>query len=189
MFNASLNKKSLLHPPNPHASDYGVAKKKRCVILDHGIQQPMEANPQYATSNLHIKIQNGAGKEASKIPECPKVGAPACIYDSKLEQPDSLYLQTRLCQNNLNNKCWPKWKHPNSKMTINNMNGDFQSIYAIGPCHKKFWYKNGSIVELVSYTTTIVDWTIEGTTWPYGEGSRFQEIGINLVAQSCEAVA
>jgi len=47
--------------------------------------------------------------------------------------------------------------------------------------------ENGSIVELVS-DTVIVNWTIGGT-WPYKEQFCFQEIGIELVTLSCEAVA
>jgi len=90
------------------------------------------------------------------------------------------------CQRNLNEKRRTERKRPNSKMTIDGMDGEFPNlIYAVGPSHKKFRYKNGSIVELAS-DAIIVNGTIEGTR-PYGEGYGFQEIGVDLITQSREA--
>lgn len=161
-------------------------KKKRFVVLDYSIQ-PTEADFELAQSNPNIKIPKGAGREPCKTPDCHKVGVPVCIFDSEPDQSDSLYLRTGLCfncQRNLNEKRRTERKRPSAKMNMMEDDEQPNLIFAIGPANKKFRYKNGATVELMS-DAVIVNGAVEGTRH-CGEGYGFQEIGLDLIALTRE---
>jgi len=78
-------------------------KKKRFVILDYGYV-PNQQDLEYAESNPHVSIPEGAGVKKCNNRKCSKIGVPVMLYDSDPNEVPSLYLRSGLCFG-----CQKKW--------------------------------------------------------------------------------
>jgi hypothetical protein len=73
-------------------------KSKRYIIIDYGYI-PNQRDHELAAYHAHIAIPEGAGQTLCKTVDCTRVGVPVLLYDSKPDEPMSLYLSKGLCFN------------------------------------------------------------------------------------------